>query len=471
MRHYSTIALCLLTIVFNFSVQGQQLGLQTLYNQNNYMINPAAAGLDNCFSAYINHRNQWVGINNSPTTNMLTIDGRLGTAHGIGLDARMSNAGLLKNLNAKLSYAYHLKIGTNSFLHAGASLGFIQQQFRANDAIASDYSDELLLQGNQSDMGFTSDIGILFTVPRFKFGVSVPQVFSSGLNIDYQAGKNEFELVQHMSVYAQYDVVNNDNWVVAPSVLYRNSDFNGHQLDLGAEAMWNNIVGAGFMYRTAYGMSGILSLNIQDKFKLGYAYEFGGSKTLTQVSRGSHEIMLGIKLCKSAENKPLEFVPEPDTSSVVDIPKVDSIPQIDPIEIDSVVDTPLPEPDPWIIDLDSLNTAFSAEDRLIRYDLNSAQKVTSNNQKTVTTSVAKILKDHPDLKVTVVGHACGLGTAEFNQMISEKRAKDVANEIKQMGIEASRLQHEGKGESQPLLQNNSEYNRQKNRRVQIIFTK
>jgi hypothetical protein len=69
MKNLRSILVLFLGILASVNAKGQQTSLNTLYNQNVYLINPAAAGLNNCFSAYLNHRNQWVGINESPTRN------------------------------------------------------------------------------------------------------------------------------------------------------------------------------------------------------------------------------------------------------------------------------------------------------------------------------------------------------------------------------------------------------------------
>lgn len=460
-KYLGLIGLILLPL-FGYS---QQTDLNTLYNQNPYLINPAAAGLQNCFSAYLNHRNQWVGINNSPVRNALTLDGRLIGAHGIGLDTRMYQAGLLQNFNVKLTYAYHLKLAKNAGLSFGISLGMIQQSFAFSEAVVTDYTDNTLLTGNQSDMGFSSDAGLLLSTQRLQFGISIPQVFARGLTIENPGVEtSDFTLVQHMRVYGAYDVVQSDKWKITPSVLYRNAAFIGHQVDLGARAMWKNTIGLGAIYRTSYGIIGMVDLNIKDKFKLAYGYGFGGNN-FTALSSGSHEIMLGIKLCR--KERP-EIVEEEVKDTIVEI--VEEPIKEEPVQTDSietVVEEPIAEKKP--IDLDSLNKAFAVEDRLIMYDLNSAEDVNSNNRETVVQMVVKILEDNPDLSVITIGYTCDIGSSEYNQEISRKRAEDIRNELIKNGVDAQKIRTEARGESDPFAPNNSEANQRKNRRVQIVF--
>ncbi len=56
-------------------------------------------------------------------------------------------------------------------------------------------------------------------------------------------------------------------------------------------------------------------------------------------------------------------------------------------------------------------------------------------------------------KVVLVGHADRIGSEEYNQELSEKRAKAVADYLAQKGVDSSRLQVEGKGKSEPITGN------------------
>lgn len=62
------------------------------------------------------------------------------------------------------------------------------------------------------------------------------------------------------------------------------------------------------------------------------------------------------------------------------------------------------------------------------------------------------LKEHPEYDVVVVtGHTDRIGSEQYNQRLSEKRANQVKEHLISHGIEASRIQAVGKGESEPLV--------------------
>ncbi len=296
MKKLYSFYIAVVSLLIFGSAHAQQLGLQTLYNQNLYMINPAAAGKDDCISAYLNHRNQWFGVKESPRVNSIFFDNRFGEYHAVGLDVRNFRSGLISNLNVKATYAYHVKMSENSTLSAGISLGFIQQRFRNLDAIASDYTDNLLTQSRQSDGGFTSDLGLIYHWDKLIVGIAVPQIFATGLLVDYGSTTADFKLVDHMNFYASYEVLEIDEWKASASILYKNSDFAAHQIEIGANALWKDMFEFGLMYRSTFGVSGMVGVKFLEQYRFGYSYEIGAGN-ITGISKGAHEIMLGIRVC------------------------------------------------------------------------------------------------------------------------------------------------------------------------------
>jgi OOP family OmpA-OmpF porin len=75
-----------------------------------------------------------------------------------------------------------------------------------------------------------------------------------------------------------------------------------------------------------------------------------------------------------------------------------------------------------------------------------------------------------DLEMVIAtGHTDSIGTAQYNQRLSERRAASVKAYLVSKGIPASKITTIGKGESQPVATNKTAEGRQKNRRVDIEF--
>lgn len=85
-------------------------------------------------------------------------------------------------------------------------------------------------------------------------------------------------------------------------------------------------------------------------------------------------------------------------------------------------------------------------------------------------SVAKVLYKYKDTVLDVIGHTDSVGPDEYNRDLSYKRAYSVADYLAAQGVPGNRLSPLGLGESQPIADNNTEYGRAQNRRVELFIT-
>lgn len=70
--------------------------------------------------------------------------------------------------------------------------------------------------------------------------------------------------------------------------------------------------------------------------------------------------------------------------------------------------------------------------------------------------------------VMIIGHTDSDGSDEFNQKLSEKRAKTIAELFNKNGVDLNKMYYKGAGESEPLVLNNTNEGKAKNRRVEIV---
>lgn len=84
------------------------------------------------------------------------------------------------------------------------------------------------------------------------------------------------------------------------------------------------------------------------------------------------------------------------------------------------------------------------------------------------TRIVQLLNENPTLKFSVEGHTDNTGNAASNQTLSEQRSQAVVAKLSEMGIAADRLTASGKGQNNPIADNNSPEGRAKNRRVEFV---
>jgi outer membrane protein OmpA-like peptidoglycan-associated protein len=84
--------------------------------------------------------------------------------------------------------------------------------------------------------------------------------------------------------------------------------------------------------------------------------------------------------------------------------------------------------------------------------------------------VSGILLAYPTLHVQIEGHTDSVGSDEYNQDLSEKRAGAVRDYFVQQGIAADSIESRGFGKTQPIATNETAEGRQQNRRVELVLS-
>lgn len=122
--------------------------------------------------------------------------------------------------------------------------------------------------------------------------------------------------------------------------------------------------------------------------------------------------------------------------------------------------TPEPEPAP---PAEPVVIASIASD--VAFDLNKA--VLKPDFYGELDQIIATLKQSPETRFEIVGHADSTGATDYNQGLSERRAAAVADYLTRHGIEPNRFSTSGRGEMDPVASNKTKEGRAKNRRVDI----
>ena len=92
----------------------------------------------------------------------------------------------------------------------------------------------------------------------------------------------------------------------------------------------------------------------------------------------------------------------------------------------------------------------------------------SNDGIETVNEIAVALKNNPTLKISIEGHTDNSGNSTHNKTLSVNRAEAVKEKLTSNGIDKKRLSAVGFGSEKPLVTNDSEENKAKNRRVELI---
>lgn len=133
-----------------------------------------------------------------------------------------------------------------------------------------------------------------------------------------------------------------------------------------------------------------------------------------------------------------------------------------------------PTPEPVAVEVKPKRAQISGDqiviDGKIQFDYNSATIKPESHE--LLDDVATILTENADIeKLDIVGHTSSEGSDNINLKLSKERAASVMQYLVDKGIDAGRLSSQGKGEKDPIADNDSEEGKEKNRRVDFKIEK
>lgn len=319
---------CLLS---GFYAQGQQRPHYTQYILNNYIINPAVAGIENYTDVKISHRHQWVGLEGAPVTTYFTIHGPLrksdynrSTAtgfnpsgdnprgrsywqdytsaephHGIGFTMLNDRTGPLNRFSAYGTYAYHLGISEQTSIGLGVSAGL--QNMRL-DASKLNFGNQFQVDPAVAGSGYLNrlspdlNVGVWLYSADYFLGVAAQQIIPSKLKFSSDTlTLSDGRLVPHLFISAGYRMFLNDDMSFLPSVMLRYVNGAPMGFDLNAKLQYRELLWLGASVRHQDGVAGMVGVNVSNALNLGYSYDVTTSR-LNTVSRGTHEIVVGFLL-------------------------------------------------------------------------------------------------------------------------------------------------------------------------------
>ncbi|UKJ09013.1 type IX secretion system membrane protein PorP/SprF [Solitalea lacus] len=299
------ILLTIVIAIFVVCVHAQQRPQYTLYMQNNYILNPAIAGIEDYYDLKLSYRSQWVGLEAAPKTGYLSYQMPIGDVderhHGLGGYVVSDKTGPTSRLSFDGSYAYHLPITRKLKVSFGVAAGFTQYTTDANRLTPADPGfDASIVSGTQ----FLPDIsaGIWLYSDRYYVGASGLQLVPATLSNSTASAAKLNKYRAHYFFTGGYRFPLGEDFLATPSIMVKWIDPAPASMDFNFKLMFQETVWAGVSYRKADSFSALIGVNISSLINVAYSYDYGVNE-LGDFNSGSHEVILGLQLNNSGKLK------------------------------------------------------------------------------------------------------------------------------------------------------------------------
>lgn len=268
----------------------QQQPEHTQYMLNHFHINPGAAGSVDGIPFMLSSRHQWVGLENAPSTQVLSVHG-LSQNYGMGAMLLNDSWGNMRRTGLQLAYSYILDVSSD--VKAGIGLAGSASQYTLNQTGYKPYDsdDELLTGVKESAFVPNADFGAYFYQPETWFaGLSVNNLLQSRLKLTANESE-ETTLNRLFCVMGGYTLSVSDVIAIEPSVLLRYTGSSPFLADINMRAIYDKHYWIGLSYRTAKEITVNAGLKYK-QFIFGYSFDYTTSDLSTFTS-GTHEIVAG----------------------------------------------------------------------------------------------------------------------------------------------------------------------------------
>ncbi len=256
---------------------------------NQLCINPAYTGIRNTISTSLNVKKQWLGVDGSPTTYMLGINGPINkTFNAIGGLISNHSVGPVNTYSALFSYAHLLKLNNQLHLSLGLNIGANYQNISLSKISVINSNDPMFQNDLPNQVNGDFGAGAFLYSPMFYVGLSFPHLiqthFSKYDNIEVPGYKRNAYLSSGLLVEL------NKSLSLKPSVLFKMNDDAEVNLDMNALLSINNKFIVGASYRIKHTMAFIVNVQLSKELLIGYSYDLNRSSS--SIGNNSHEISI-----------------------------------------------------------------------------------------------------------------------------------------------------------------------------------
>ena len=329
MKKIITVITLIVSIQF---VVAQAKPAYTQYILNNYILNPALAGIENYTDIKVGFRNQWTGIKGSPNTSYISLQAPIGKSdyrtsatsnavpgqnprgkqywqdytapdphHGIGFYAMSDKAGYINRWTISGSYAYHKPLGVKTTLAAGFSAGISGISLDATKATFADPDHDPAIGVAAGDLKKVKPevgAGLWLYSARYFAGISVLNIVPAKAKFTKNDKYGTYYTPNYFAT-AGYRFSVSEDFTLIPSMMvqYWEPQLTGVHINAKLQYMDKAWLGASYRYSDFLaGYSALAGFNISNTLNLSYSYEVATTSRLRTYTGNTHEILIGFTL-------------------------------------------------------------------------------------------------------------------------------------------------------------------------------
>ncbi len=272
------------------AADAQHTPLTSQYLLNGLLINPAYAGTRDAFTANLSWRQQWVGFDGAPSTQLMSAHSPINRTNlAVGIILMTDQIGVSRETGALANFAYRIPFRRGK-LHMGVGVGATLLQADWTSVALQDRNDMQFSTNTNGVLQPNFSAGAFYYKKNYFFGASVPFVMSHGFDPESASWTIRTNAAQlQPMVTGGYVFKLNRELKLKPSTLIRYQIASGVQADLNANLIIKDRIWTGISYRTMDALVGSFEVVPTSQWRLGYAYDLGLSD-LTPYHRGTHEL-------------------------------------------------------------------------------------------------------------------------------------------------------------------------------------
>ena len=291
-----------LLLAITFVSNAQQLTLYNFFYEYPQLQNPAYVGSDLTFtskysttSIFATYRNQWAGIDGSPESVSLGINGRIpGQKLGLGFLITNDVFNIIGRTSAYANVAYGIELSENQKLRFGLSFGLVQNRIDFEKIENADLDDPAFLDGNQRSTTIDGGFGLLFTHKDiFELGVSALQLLGSQTSYANQSQEQSstFNNSTHYLISSKTKIPMTSKVVGLHAIAgLRAIQSLKTSWELGSRVSAYDVVWLTAVYRHQAGVNTTLGVKPDEFLKFAYSFEFMTTGLGLSNTGGTHEI-------------------------------------------------------------------------------------------------------------------------------------------------------------------------------------